>query len=75
MAAARVCSGRTCGPEIDLLEHERAQGVHRLPDLLALPDPPLALGRLHEVVDERVDSLRAGRAEDVELFARKVVLV
>ena len=49
--------------EVDALEHERAQREHRAADLVALGDVALARGGLDQVVDERVDALRAGRAE------------
>src|SRR5439155_18699204 len=56
--------------EVDLLEHEGAQGEHRVADLFGLPDVALARGGLDEVVDERVDATRAGRPEQLDLLAR-----
>ena len=42
-------------PEVDVLEHERAQAEHRAADLVALHDLPRPLRVLDEVVDEAVD--------------------
>ena len=58
--------------EVDAVEHERAQREHRLADLVALADVAGPLRGLDEVVDERVDPLRAGRAEQLDLRARQV---
>ena len=48
---------------VDALEQERAQREHRLGDRLALADVAGDVGRLHEVVHDRVDARRARRAE------------
>ena len=64
--------GPDLGPEIDAIEHERAKREHRLADLVALLDVARPLGGLDEVVDEPVDPLRAGRAEELDLGARQV---
>ena len=45
---------------------------HRRADLLALADVALARRGLDEVVDERVDPPRAGRAEQLDLRARQL---
>src|SRR5437870_11046501 len=60
--------------EVDLIEHERAQREHRLADFVALADVPVVLRRLDEVVYEPVDALRAGRAEQVDLVTRQLIL-
>src|SRR5919198_4856674 len=52
----RLCVRR----EVDVLEHERAEGEHRAADLLALRYVAFPLRRLDEVLDERVDPPRAG---------------
>ena len=44
-------------PEVDAIEHERAQREHRLAHVVALDDLTRRLGRLDEIVDERVDPL------------------
>ena len=59
-------------PEVDALEHEAAQREHRGADLVALDDVARRGRGLDEVVDERVDPLRAGRAEQLDLVARQV---
>ena len=51
-----------------------ARSEHRVADLLALGDVALALRGLDQVVDERVDALRAGGAEHVELVVRQIAL-
>ena len=66
--------GLDLGAEIHALEHERAQGQHCVPHLVALDDVAGGLGRLDEVVDERVDPLRAGCAQQLDLVRRKVPL-
>ncbi len=63
------------GPEVDVLEHEGAEREHRGADLVALDDVAGRTGVLDEVVDERVDALRAGRAECLDLAARQVALL
>ena len=63
---------RRVRPEVDALEHERAERKHRRANLLALDDVAGRLGRLDEVVDERVDALRAARAEQRDLVLRQV---
>ena len=60
--------------EVDALEHERAEREHRVPYLVPLDDVAGGLGRLDEVVDERVDPLRARRAEQLDLVDGKVAL-
>ena len=60
--------------EIDVLEHEGAEREHRLPHLGALDDVAGGLGRLDEIVDERVDPLRARGAEELDLVEGKVAL-
>ena len=62
------------GPEVDAVEHERAQREHRGADLLALDDLRRALGALDEVVHEPVDPRRSGRPEQLDLGAREVAL-
>ena len=52
---------------------KRAEREHRAADLVALHDVARLRGRLDEVVDERVDPARAGRAEHGDLLARQVV--
>src|SRR5438105_8454409 len=59
--------------EIHTIEHERAQGHHCAADLVALRDVPRLRRRLDEIVDERVDAARPGRAEDRDLVRRQVV--
>ena len=59
--------------EIHTIEHERAQGQHCAADLVALRDVARLCGRLDEIVDERVDAARPGRAEDRDLVRRQVV--
>ena len=66
--------GRHPGAEVHPLEHERAKRKHRLTDLVALGHRPSRLGRLDEIVDERVDALRARRAEKLDLGRRQVAL-
>ena len=58
-SCARSCSGRGLRPEVDPLEHERAQREHRLPHLGRLADVVDALGRLDDVVHEPVDPRRS----------------
>ena len=72
--AGALVLGPDLGAEIHPLEHERAQGEHRVPHLVALDDVARGLGRLDEVVDERVDPLRAGRAQQLDLVHGKVPL-
>src|SRR6185437_8142506 len=62
-------------PEIDPLEHERPQGKHRTADLIALDDVALPLGALDEIVDERVDALRAAVSEQGHLCERELCRV
>ena len=59
-------------PEVDALEHEGAEGQHRRADLLVLADLACRLRGLDQVVDERVDPLRAGVAEQLDLGSRQV---
>ena len=73
--AGALVLGARLRAEVDALEHERAQREHRAADLVALGDVALARGGLDQVVDERVDALRAGRAEDRDLVARQVALL
>ena len=61
-------------PEVDAVEHERAQREHRLSHLVTLDDLAGGLGRLDEVVDERIDPFRAARSEQRDLGGRQVVL-
>ena len=58
--------------EVDAVEHERAQREHRLADLVALADVAGLLRGVDEVVDEPVDALRAGGAEQLDLVAGQV---
>ena len=60
--------------EVDALEHEVAQAVHRPADLLALADVAGGRRRLDQVVDEAVDPPRPGRPEQLDLLLRQVVL-
>ena len=60
--------------EVDAIEHEGAQREHRLADLLALADVARLLRGLDEIVDEPVDALRAGRAEQLDLVVRQLRL-
>src|SRR5947207_233972 len=60
-------------PQIDVTEHEGAEREHRLADLLALHDVAGGLGRLDEVVHQRVDSTRAGLAEQCHLVLEKIL--
>ena len=64
--------GPRCLAEVDALEHERAEGEHRLADLLALTDVAGARRGLDQVVDEGVDRARACRPEQLDLLAREV---
>ena len=59
-------------PEVDVLEHERAQPQHRRADHGPLHDVPGRLGVLHEVVHEPVDPPRARVAEHRDLLGREV---
>ena len=58
--------------EVDALEHERAQREHRAADLVALGDVARTLGRLDQVVHERVDPLarRSRRARAISSAGR-----
>ena len=58
-----------------MLEHEGAEREHRGADLVALDDVACGGRVLDQVVDEPVDSLRAGRAEDLDLVGRQVALL
>jgi hypothetical protein len=58
-----------------MLEHERAERQHRLGDLHGLANVADAFGSLDDVVDEPIDPGRAGRPENRDLVARKVLLV
>ena len=60
-------------PEIDALEHERAQAQHGAADLLALHDVAGRLGAVEQVHHQRLDSLGAGRAEQLDLLAGQVL--
>ena len=59
--------GPDLGAEVDPVEHERAEREHRLADLVALADVPGLLRGLDQIVDEAVDALGAGRAEQLDL--------
>ena len=61
--------GRHPWAEVHPVEHEGAKRQHRLTDLIALDYPPRPLGGLDEIVDERVDALRASRAQKLDLGA------
>ena len=63
---------RRDGPEVDALEHERAQLDHRFADPLALDDLAGLVRVLDEVVDERVDPPLTGVAEDLDRLRRQV---
>src|SRR6185503_9256631 len=60
--------------EIDVLEHEGAEREHGFPHVVALDDVAGGLGGLDEIVDERVDPLRARGAEELDLVEGKVAL-
>jgi len=57
---------------VDALEHESAEGKHRLADLVALHDVARARGVLDHVVDERVDAERARVAEQGNRLRRQI---
>ena len=59
-------------PEVDPLEHERAEREHRLPHVRRLPDVVDAIRRRDDVAHERVDALGARRPEHLDLVLRKV---
>ena len=61
-------------PEVDALEHEGAKREHRGADVVALHDVARERRVLDEVVHERVDAPRAGRAEDLDLVPGQVAL-
>ena len=61
--------------QVDALEHEGAEREHRAADLVALADVALSGRGLDQVVDERVDALRPGRAEHLDLIARQIGLL
>src|SRR5581483_6290832 len=62
-------------PEVHVLEHEAAQREHRAADFLALRDVALSRRGLDQIVDERVDPVRTGVAEHVDLRARQVAFL
>src|SRR5262249_13216097 len=62
------------GAEIDALEHERPQLLHRGAGLRALEDLARVGGALDEIVHERVNARRAAVAEHRERLERKLVL-
>ena len=59
--------GPDLGTEVHPVEHERAEREHRLADVVALPDVPGLLRRVDEIVDEAIDALGPGRAEELDL--------
>ena len=59
-------------PQVDAVEHELAQPQHRAADFLALHDVAGLGGALDDVTDERVDPVRPGRAEQLDLSARQI---
>src|SRR5262249_5844549 len=61
--------------EVNVLEHELPQPMHRAADVLALADVTGCRRRLHEVVNKPVDSRSAGRTEPLDLLVREVGLL
>ena len=59
-------------PQVDAVEHERAERRHRVAHLVALADVALAGRGLHQVVYEPVDPRTARWAEQLELVSRQV---
>ena len=59
-------------PQVDVVEHELAQPQHRPAQLLALDDVPGRRRALDDVVHQRVDPPRAGRAEQLDLVLGQV---
>ena len=68
----RVLAARRLA-EVDVVEHERAQRVHRAARLVALHDVAGLLGVLDEVVHEAVDAQRAGRRRARDRVRRQVL--
>jgi hypothetical protein len=56
-----------------VLEHERAQAQHRAADLLALHDVSGLLRMAQQVHHQRLDPLRPGRPQQLDLGAREVL--
>ena len=71
--APRVLRG-SLGPEVDALEHERAQREHRLPHLCRLADVVDALRGVDDVVHEPNRSARSRSSRGSRSRVREVVL-
>src|SRR5205809_7000665 len=74
MMCPLVLSARVLA-EVDALEHERPEREHRLPDLVALTDVSGGVRAFDQVAHERVDALRAGLAQQLDLVVRQFALV